>query len=250
MKNNTDERAYKQDQPPRLGLDETYNYDRFRVGLYNLDQLTGPEVGEEAPDFVAETLGGHEIHLSDYRGRLVVLVTGSYTSPQYIDKIGAMNLVAQRYPEATFLTLYVREAHPGNKVPSHRNIEDKRALAQRTVNEDGERAELLIDDLNGSAHRMYGGLPNSGYVIDERGTVVARGAWNNPRVVEKALDRIKSGESLSGIRSDLIPVSPLTMARVLNRAGEDALNDVLAALPSLVTKQLLASVKDVNKLYR
>ena len=228
-------------------VDDTYNYDRFRLGFYDLDRFGGPEVGDEAPDFIAETTSGHEASLSDYRGSPVVLVTGSYTTPQYIDKIETMNRISRRHPEAISLTLYVREAHPGEKAPAHRNLEDKRKLAQRTVTEDGERAEILVDDLNGSAHQKYGGLPNMSYVIDEKGMVLAREAWNSPRVVEKALDRLVRGESLGNIRAGFVPVSPVTVMRVLNRAGRYALGDVLVALPELVAKDLFASIKEVRR---
>lgn len=226
---------------------ETYNYERFRIGLYEIDPLTGPRTGEKAPDFAAETVDGHKVHLSNYLGHPVVLITGSYTSPQYIDKIETMNRILYRHPEAMFLTLYVREAHPGNKVPPHRNSKDKRALAQRAITEDGEKAEVLLDDLEGSAHQKYGGLPNMSYVIDEQGTVVVREAWNNPQLVEKALDRLRRGESPGNIRAGFVPVSPLTVLRVLDRAGRDALGDVLISLPTLLAKHFSASVKEIRR---
>lgn len=81
---------------------ETYNYERFRIGLYEIDPLTGPRTGEKAPDFAAETVDGHKVHLSNYLGHPVVLITGSYTSPQYIDKIETMNRILYRHPEAMF----------------------------------------------------------------------------------------------------------------------------------------------------
>ncbi len=243
----TAKKAIEQGQPPHPRADDTYNYARFRFDLYELDRLTGPEVGERAPDFVAETFDGRRVHLSDYRGRPVVLVTGSYTCPQYVDKIDAMNRIAHRYPKAAFLTLYVREAHPGKKVLPHRSMEDKRTLARRTVIEDGERAEILLDDLDGTAHQTYGSLPNVVYIIDEGGTVVMRGDWNNPRVVEEALGRLRRGESLSGMWSGFTPVSPLTAVRVLRRAGWDALGDFLIALPRLAAHHLSASAKNARR---
>ncbi|MGF1471699.1 MAG: TlpA family protein disulfide reductase [Rubrobacteraceae bacterium] len=233
----TDKKTVEQEQTLHARAGDPYNpynYDRFSVDLYRLDQLPGPEVGEQAPDFVAEALDGRTVSLSDYRGVPIVLVTGSYTCPQYVDKIDAMDRISQRYPEATFLTIYVREAHPGAEVPPHRHMEEKRALARRTVAEDGEKAEVLLDDLNGTAHRAFGSLPNVVYVIDAGGTVVMRGDWNNPRVVEEALGRIRRGESLGGMWSGFTPGSPLTAARVLRRAGWNALGDFLVALPKLV----------------
>lgn len=85
------------------------------------------------------------------------------------------------------------------------------------------------------------------YVIDEQGTVVVREAWNNPQLVEKALDRLRRGESPGNIRAGFVPVSPLTVLRVLDRAGRDALGDVLISLPTLLAKHFSASVKEIRR---
>lgn len=224
---------------------DAYNYERFRLETYDaLEDLPGPEVGEEAYDFAAEGLDGRTERLSDYHGRPVVLVTGSRSCPEYVGKIAAMNGVARRHPEAAFLTLYVREVHPGKNAPPHRSMEDKRAAARRAAAEDGEGAEVLVDDLEGTVHRAYGPLPNIVYVVDADGKVAMRGGWNDPRVVEEALSRLERGESLAGMRSGMNPVSPLVAARVLGRVGRDALFDFLVTLPKMISRAMLARFED------
>lgn len=223
----------------RVGGGGAYNYGRFRLGTYRrLDRFPGPGFGERAPDFSAETLDGRRVRLSDYRGRPVVLETGSYSCPMYVGKIGAMNELARRHPEAAFLVLYVREAHPGAGVRPHRCIEDKRALARRASEEDSEGREILVDDLDGTAHLAYGGMPEMVYVLDGEGDVVLRGEWNEPPIVGEALGRLRRGESSRGLRTGFDRVPPLVMLRVLRRAGWDALYDFLVEVPRILAVHL------------
>lgn len=223
---------------------EPYNYDRFRMEAYRLEEFTGPGVGEPAPDFIAETLDGRQLRLSEFRGHPVVLETGSYSCPMYVGNIDAMDQLARRYPEVKFLVLYVREAHPGSKVSAHRSVEDKAALARKVASEEHEGREVLVDDLEGSAHRAYGNLPDMVYLIGEDGTVLLREQWNDPEIVEKALGRLRRKEPLDDLKPGANrPPSPRITLRVLLRSGRDSLGDFLLQLPRMVLAELRQSLK-------
>lgn len=226
-----------------VDLVEPYNYERFRMEAYRIEEFAGPKVGEPAPEFAADTLDGRSARLSYFRGQPVVLETGSYSCPMYVGNIGAMDQLAQRYPEVKFLVLYVREAHPGSKVSAHRSIEEKTGLARRTA-EDREEREILIDDLEGSAHQAYGNLPDMMYLIGEDGVVLLREQWNDPEVVEEALRRLRQGESFHGMKPGINrPPSPRTTLRVLLRAGRDSLGDFLLQFPRMVLTGLRQNLK-------
>lgn len=223
---------------------EPYNYNRFRMEAYRLEEFAGPDVGEPAPDFAAEMVDGRQVRLSDFRGHPVVLETGSYSCPMYVGNIGAMDRLARRYPEVKFLVLYVREAHPGSKVSAHRSIEDKAALARKVASEEHEVREILVDDLEGSAHRAYGNLPDMVYLIGEDGTVLLREQWNDPEIVEKALGRLRRREPLHDLKPGANrPPSPRITLRVLLRSGRDSLGDFLLQLPRMVLAELRQSLK-------
>ena len=226
------------------GAVEPYNYNRFRMEAYRLEGFAGPDVGEPAPDFAAETADGRQVRLSHFRGRPVVLETGSYSCPMYVGNIGAMDRLARRYPEARFLVLYVREAHPGSRVSAHGSMGEKTALARRVATEEPEGREILVDDLEGSAHRAYGNLPDMVYLIGEDGTVLLREQWNDPEIVEEALGRLRRGEPLRGIRPGTNrPPSPRTTLRVLLRAGRDSLGDFLLQFPRMVLAEIRQALK-------
>ncbi|WP_189052752.1 TlpA family protein disulfide reductase [Longimycelium tulufanense] len=211
-----------------------YNYEHFSLAHRTLDRLEGVREGEPAPDFIASRLDGTPVRLSDYRGRPVVLEAGSVTCPMYERGIDRMNALAFRYPDVAFLVLYTREAHPGERLGPHRNMDDKINAARFVAEADSEGRTILVDDLDGSAHRQYGMLPNTVHVIDPDGAVVFRSMWNDPSVVEHALRRMRSGGDPSTLRPRFRPAPPKVLLRILHRAGWQALRDFAVAFPRVV----------------
>jgi hypothetical protein len=215
----------------------SYNYARFTPGEYQLDKFPGPRPGSVAGDLTATTLDGEPLRLSDLRGRTVVLETGSVTCPQYVGRIPAMNRMAAKHPDVVFVLLYVREAHPGRGIVAHGSVEDKIAAARLLRSLEPERRVIAIDDLEGSAHRAYGSLPNIVYISDQNGTVLFRGDWNDPKAVDAVLsshDDRMPGEMVTHFR----PVSPGVLFRVLSRAGREAVTDFFTAIPRLALTHL------------
>jgi hypothetical protein len=129
----------------------------------------GPHTGEAAPDFRLQDLDGVPVRLSDLRGKPVVLEFGSYTCPIFSDRVIDMERLAQRHPEAEFLVIAVREAHPGEVTGHHNTLAQKRQAARCLAIEEGLRRRVLIDDLEGSVHGAYGGGWDPGVCHRRRG---------------------------------------------------------------------------------
>ena len=104
--------------------DTPYNYKFFDSSVYGLDPFVNvaPRVGECAKDFTALGLDGKPIKLSDFKGKRIILETGSLTCPMFGGNIEGMNRLAEQFTDknTVFLMLYVREAHPGGKIHAHR----------------------------------------------------------------------------------------------------------------------------------
>jgi len=214
-----------------------YNYRHFRAGKYHFLHEVGPEVGEEL-DLEARTLEGNPVCLSDLRGQPVVLETGSVTCGVYADKVDWWREIAERHPEARFVLLYVREAHPGERTDAHRSWQDKREAAARLKAEWGEWREVWVDDWEGTAHRMLGALPNMMYVLDAEGGIVLRANWSDPEAADRVLDAFPHNDAPSGIHiHDPLP-SPLVALRGLFKGGGRAVWDFVRAAPSLLPKRL------------
>lgn len=210
-----------------------YNYHHFGLDHRTMDHLEGVHVGESAPDFTVSRLDGTTVKLSDFRGKPVVLETGSVSCPMYVSRVEAMNALAFRYPGVEFLVLYVREAHPGQLIAAHRHDAEKVAAARMAVDAEREGRTVVVDDLEGTAHRLYGAMPNTVHIIDADGMVAFRAMWNDPPAVEVALRRILAGQDAGTVQSRFRPAGVATVLRVLRRAGWRAVWDFVLAFPRL-----------------
>lgn len=210
-----------------------YNYRRFRVKHHPSGGLPGPLPGEAAVDFEATLLDGQPVRLSEFFGRTLVLETGSLTCPHYVGNIAPMLALAEDFPEAQFLVLYVREAHPGERIQPHTSLIDKLSMARRLTSEECENRLVLVDDLVGTAHRAYGEFPNMVYVIDGEGRVVHRSQWANRENIARVLQELRRQEPVATRESYGFNVDKRHLFPTLRRAGRRAILDFLREIPRM-----------------
>lgn len=210
-----------------------YNYDGFSTDDYDFKSEVGPKLGEKAPDFELETTDGQTRALLDFDGDFLVLEMGSITCPLFQSRRSGMEPLTQAFPTISSAVLYVREAHPGAKIQSHKNFEDKRACAARLQDEDGETRMVFIDTLNGDAHSAYGSMPNAIFIINKNGCVVFRSDWNNPTATRNALKALTQGRSITA-KSYFKPATPAVVFRTFEHAGKGAAPDFFKGLPFLI----------------
>jgi hypothetical protein len=215
-----------------------YLYNRFTSQAYDLDSFEGPEPGGKAPDGAVTLTDGATRQLLDFKGEFLVLELGSITCPLFQSRRNGMAALVRGNPDVDFAVLYVREAHPGDGIGQHKDFTDKQGVARKLQSEDGEIRPILIDDMQGSAHKAYGSYPNSLFIINRGGCVVYRSDWNNPSATSKALARLKSGRAAGG-QGLFLPAKPPLAIRVLRRAGGDALKDFLKDLRKLIWKNAI-----------
>lgn len=98
--------------------------------------------------------------------------------------------------------LYTREAHPGERFPAHRSFEQKLAHARAFRDRFAVERPILVDDLTGTGHRLYGLLPNMTYLIGRGGRVLFRADWTDAATVEAALGYLLAarGRHREGLR--------------------------------------------------
>lgn len=230
---------------------DTYNYENFSFALEAPELaswlLTGPHPGAEAPDFDLEDLEGETVQLSELRGKPVVLEFGSYTCPIFSDRVPDMERLAISHPEAVFLVIAVREAHPGEVTSPHRSQAEKRRAARCLAIEEGLRRRVVVDDLQGSVHRTYGGAWNPVYVIGADGRIALRRAWNDPAEVAAALEALAAGAPIATPESTEMAKAtgraPIGL-RLLERGGTGALLDFYRTAPPPVRQRLRDSASD------
>lgn len=85
--------------------------------------------------------------------------------------------------------VYTREAHPGEHVDHHDSFDRKLENARLLRDEVGIRRTILVDDLAGTGHLAYGGLPNMTWVIGRGGRILYKADWTSAANVEAFVRR-------------------------------------------------------------
>jgi peroxiredoxin len=163
------------------------------------------EIGKPAPDFTGTDINGKTIHLSDYKGKIVVIESYNSDCPfcknQY--NTGAMQDLQKNLAAKGVVWLIVDSVNPKNF--SYRTPEQARAeITERKI-----VADAWIDDSAGTIGHLYSmeTTPQM-FVIAKDGTLVYDGAIDNkadpfhdPRTaknyVSAAVDELMAGKSVT-----------------------------------------------------
>jgi hypothetical protein len=150
----------------------------------------GPALNELAPNFTLRRVSSHdEVTLSKFVGpKPVVLVFGNFTCRPFRGAAGDLEKLHERYNDrATFLMIYVREAHPsdgwrmevndrlGVTVRQPRTYAERDAVAQSCAKTMSLGFPTLVDTIDDSVNDQYSGLPSRLYLIDRSGRVAYKG---------------------------------------------------------------------------
>lgn len=235
----------------RNELHQEYAYERFGVDALIHDATFGggPRPGEPMPDFDLRTTRGRRIRKRDFVGQRPLLLTfASLTDPMAASAAPALKRLHALFGDrVVFVTLYVRESHPGERFPQPEGFEQKLGHARLYEERDAIPWTVAVDGVKGEVHRALGANSNAAYLMDTRGNVAFRSLWSNDdSVLREPLEAITSGDSLPlGQREPMVvPLLKGTGAlyQVLDTAGDDAKDDVLRSLPPLYALALLASL--------
>jgi hypothetical protein len=96
-------------------------------------------------------------------------------------------LYARWGDQVHFVDVMIRQAHPGPDAPSYRTFEQKMADARRYQEEEGTPWVVLVDHLEGSFHRLYGGLADPTYLLDREGVVAYYNLWSYMPAMHQAI---------------------------------------------------------------
>ena len=213
-----------------------YNNPRFKVKQYDFGTFLGPAAGEKAKDFeVTDLETGKPVKLSDFKGKWVVIETGSSTCSMYTKNIEEMKKVRAEHPDVEFLLIYVREAHPGERLHQHKNFDEKIKAAKLLKPRYKEDRRVLVDSIDGDFHKAYGMLPNILYIIRPDGKVHCRVNWSTPGMARKALEDRKTIHKVENADMKELKASRgmFSALRTMWTGGFLALLDFFVALPKL-----------------
>ncbi len=149
--------------------------------------------------------------------------------------------------------IYVREAHPGEYYPHHDTFERKLAHAREMQRVFEMRRPILVDDLSGTAHRAFGGLPNMTYIVNSAHTIAFRSDWTDAPTVRFTIDylldvqeRRRNGAKLAPFYAELLGFRERDEAAfdlALERNGPKAVTEMQAARELWARGEHIAGVR-------
>lgn len=179
------------------------------------------------------------------RQRPLLLVLGSISCPMTAASIGSIKKLHDSFgQQVRFVMVNVREAHPGERIPQPRRLAEKLDNASELEHRYDIPFEVLSDDIDGTLHRMLGGLPNGAFLFDRHGRLAFRALWAGDDVsLRQALEAVREGRTPARRESEskLVPMAQGIgrMRETLERSGTVALRDIWREAPPMA---LLASV--------
>ena len=220
-------------QPP------SYNNKRFKVSDYNFEMFVGPRAGDQVKDFTFTDLNNDsDIKLSEFEGKWLVIETGSSTCSMYTKNIPDMKEIVSEFSDVEFVMVYVREAHPGERLGPHQSMGEKKKAAQLVAPRYGEHRRVLVDNLEGEFHRAFGAMPNVIYIVRPDGKIHYRCNWAAPSLIRKALSERDKFHTLENADTMTLRASrkKLHMMRTMWTGGIIALYDFFRGMPLTIAK--------------
>lgn len=231
--------------------ERAYRYPHFERKLLMEDTSfkTGPSPGEPMLDFELPTTRGGLVRKRDFVGeRPVLLAFGSITCPMTAAARPVLGKLHREFGDRVeFVTVYVREAHPGDRYPQVDSIAEKIRRAREYGERDDIPWTIAVDDAEGSLHRALDPKPTAAYLVNADGTVAHRTLWSNDeRPLRKALRAVTEGRAAmpGETNSHLVPMlsGMGAMYEVVQASGPTARRDVLRQAPPMWGLARLASL--------
>jgi len=157
----------------------------FNSMWHDLNKTAG-EFGPAPNPLVHDPDTGASVRLLDVavKGQPLVINFGSCTWPPFMVNLARINKIHDRFAsKATFLTVYVQEAHPVEKeefknmyfkIKSHQNLKDRLSAANDLREMEELPGPFLVDNMEDEASKLYGAHPERLYIILD-GNIVYQG---------------------------------------------------------------------------
>ncbi len=146
-----------------------------------------------------------------------------------------------------FVTVNVREAHPGENYRQPMNYEQKLEHARDLQKRYEIPWIVAVDDMDGTLHRALDAKPNAAFLMDKNGEIAFRTLFaGDVTSLEQALRSVSKGGPTpkKASRSMLKPMSRAIgfIHGILEEAGPQAQRDMLRVAPPLVMAAKIASL--------
>ncbi len=228
-----------------------YRYDHFTTRRLLQDirfRGSAPRQGDPLPEFDMVTTDGNRVNKTDFVGdRPLLLILGSITCPMTASAMPALKRLRAQFGErVAFVSVNVREAHPGENFPQPGTLEEKLEHAHALRDMYQIPWPVAFDDIDGTLHQALDGKPNAAFLADRKGEIVFRAHWaRDEGGLRRALESVSRGESPAKpqSRAMLLPVARAMghVHKVMGIAGPRARRDLLLAGTAMALAGIVAA---------
>ncbi len=134
----------------------------------------------------------------------------------------------------------IRQAHPGPDVPAYHTFEEKIQDGHDYQHEDRIGWPVLVDDLAGTVHQVYGGLADPTYLVDAEGRVAFYNMWTYGPALHEAIEALLAQGGRGVVRGGIDHTPYLLPAltdgwRGLRRGLPQSYTDLMTASPGMAS---------------
>ncbi|MGR9051186.1 MAG: TlpA family protein disulfide reductase [Gammaproteobacteria bacterium] len=220
---------------------DDYLFEHFGPAIMLADMKfsrTSLKPDDSIPDVTVVTAQGRTTGLYELgEGKPMLLVTGSITCPMTVNSLPGLQEIQRKVDDKIKIVLvYVREAHPGENTPQPMTFEDKLRNARTFLARYGADFTVIVDDPNGSLHKLLDVKPNSVHLLDHKGKIVYQSLWAGDSAnLFYAINRILDGKNLERKISQKMLLPFLHGAgfidETLKSAGRQSYRELLIGAP-------------------
>ena len=102
-----------------------------------------------------------------------------------------------------FIDVLIRQAHPGGDVQTYQTFEQKFRDGEKYKHDDRIEFPVLVDDLEGTTHQVYGGLADPTYLIGADGRVAFYNMWTHAPTLFDAIDELLAQDGRGVIKGGI-----------------------------------------------
>ncbi len=135
-----------------------------------------------------------------------------------------------------FIDVVIRQAHPGPDAGPYRHFTEKMRDARRFQEEERIPWPVLVDDLRGTVHQVYGGLADPTYLIDADGKVAFYDMWTYAPRLHEAITELDARGGRGVVKEGLARMPHLGPSmtdgwRGLRRGLPQSVTDLMLSAP-------------------
>ncbi|MCK6546703.1 redoxin domain-containing protein [Myxococcota bacterium] len=240
-------------------MTEAYRYPHFEAkNLWSrLSLADTPEPGDWMPSFELQATDGSWFRREELIGVKPALVMfASITDEATAGALPELRQLHERFGDRVdFITVYVRESHPGDIYRQPDTIDRKQAHAEAFQRQFEIPWRVVIDDIEGHFHRAMGCRESSAFVMDKNGVIIFRCLLGGRlSSIRAALEAATKNEHIRAEdRARLLPALRALGAldQTLELAGPDARRDARRqVLPVYVLGKIARIAQPLSPLAR